>query len=306
MATSETESGKVCEEFKATYDAVLQEAAAFDKDDPLAKFRERFSIPVNSKTAEARKDKPYSIYFCGNSLGLKPKSLDGFVQKELDRWSEEAVECHFKGENPWMTYDELCKPPLAKIVGANPKEVAVMNSLTANLHFMMIPFYRPTKQRYKVLVEYKSFPSDFHVISSHIEMHGLKVEDCYIEMKPRAGESLLRMEDIEKTILEHKDEIALILIGGVHYYTGQLFDMKKITELGHSVGAKVGFDLAHAVGNVPLHLHDWDVDFAVWCSYKYLNAGPGTVGGIFVHEKFEAADLHPRLAGWWGHRKEDR
>ena len=225
MATSETESGKVCEEFKATYDAVLQEAAAFDKDDPLAKFRERFSIPVNSKTAEARKDKPYSIYFCGNSLGLKPKSLDGVVQKELDRWSEEAVECHFKGENPWMTYDELCKPALAKIVGANPKEVAVMNSLTANLHFMMIPFYRPTKQRYKVLVEYKSFPSDFvshrpmkaalvavccllfslfalpplqHVISSHIEMHGLKVEDCYIEMKPRAGESLLRMEDIEK------------------------------------------------------------------------------------------------------------
>lgn len=274
-------------------------ARFLDEQDSLKDFRNRFYIPKRSDGKDV-------IYFCGNSLGLQPKSVRSYIEQELKDWAELAVEGHFKAKTPWMPYHEFLTDQMAEIVGAKPIEVVVMNSLTVNLHLLMVSFYRPTKERHKIVIEKGAFPSDQYAVKSQIKFHGFDVATSLVELCPRAGETCLRMEDIESQLLEHGDSIALILLGGVNYYTGQAFDFQKITELGHKIGAVVGFDLAHAAGNLRLSLHDWNVDFAVWCCYKYLNAGPGAVGGAFVHERHaESFDL-PRFAGWWGHDKKTR
>ncbi|MBI1216109.1 MAG: kynureninase [Alphaproteobacteria bacterium] len=274
-------------------------AKEMDAADKLAGYRARFYLPKTKEGAPC-------IYFCGNSLGLQPDSVAPAVQQELADWQALGVEGHFHAKHPWMPYHKFTMEDAALLVGAKPSEVVMMNGLTANLHLMMVSFYRPTEKRHKILIENGPFPSDRYAICSQIRFHGFDPETALIEMKPRAGEHCLRTEDIEKTIAEQGDDIALILIGGVHYYTGQAFDMAGITKAGHAKGCVVGFDLAHAAGNIPLKLHDWGVDFACWCSYKYLNAGPGAVAGCFVHERHaESFDL-PRFAGWWGHDQETR
>ncbi|GIU81790.1 MAG: kynureninase [Acidobacteria bacterium] len=270
-----------------------------DRQDSLKDFRDRFYIPKHSDGKE-------KIYFCGNSLGLQPKSVREYVVCELEDWARLGVEGHFRARNPWMPYHEFLTEKMAEVVGAKPIEVVVMNSLTVNLHFLMVSFYRPTSRRHKIVIESFAFPSDRYAVESQIRFHGFNPEDSLIVLHPREGETILRTEDILRTIYENGDSIALILLGGVNYYTGQAFDFAEITKAGHEVGAVVGFDLAHAAGNLELKLHDWNVDFAVWCCYKYLNAGPGAVGGAFVHENHaERFDL-PRFAGWWGHDKETR
>lgn len=274
-------------------------ARKMDEQDFLKHFREKFYIPKRTNGEEI-------LYFTGNSLGLQPKTTRNYIEQELKDWENLGVEGHFAAKNPWMPYHEFVAEQLAKIVGAKKTEVVAMNSLTANLHFLMVSFYRPTAQRFKIIIEDAAFPSDKYAVKSQIEFHGFDVGDSLIELKPRENETTLRTEDILKTIEENGDSIALIMLGGVNYYTGQKFDFEKITEVGHKVGAVVGFDLAHAVGNVELKLHDWNADFAAWCSYKYLNSGPGGIAGIFVHERHhENSDL-PRFAGWWGHDKETR
>jgi kynureninase len=248
-----------------------------------------------------------SIYLCGNSLGLQPRNTVAYVTEELLKWQKHGVEGHFPDvnpERPWVTADENCKNDMAVVVGAKPVEVAVMNSLTANLHFLMAAFYRPTATRYKILMEGKAFPSDKFALQSQGVLHGH--EDAIIEMFPRDGEYTLRTEDIEAKIAAEGSEIAIVVFSGIQYYTGQLFEMDRITAAAHAVGCKVGFDLAHAVGNAPLKLHDWGCDFACWCNYKYMNSGPGNIGGIFVHDRYENDQTLTRMAGWWGHRKEDR
>lgn len=272
-------------------------AREMDAADKLAPFRTQFHIPKTKTGAE-------TIYFCGNSLGLQPKAVEAAVQQELDDWKMLGVEGHFHGKHPWMPYHEFVTENAAYVVGAKPSEVVMMNGLTANLHLMMVSFYRPTKERYKILVEYTPFPSDIYAVQSQAKFHGY--EDAIIELKPRAGEHTMRAEDIEEVIAREGKSIALILIGGVHYYTGQFFDIERITKAGHAQGCVVGFDLAHAAGNVPLKLHDWGVDFACWCSYKYLNAGPGAVAGCFVHEHHAKSFDLPRFAGWWGNDKSVR
>lgn len=273
-------------------------AQNMDQQDPLNHLRERYHIPeVNGQTA---------TYLCGNSLGPQPKNSRHYFDQEMDRWQNLAVEGHFKGENPWFTYHKRFKKGLAQIAGAKESEVVAMNNLTTNLHLMLVSFYRPEGRRFKILTEGKGFPSDQYALETQVKFHGYKPEEAVVEIFPREGEHTLRQEDILKAIEEHGDELALVMIGGLQYYTGQLFDMKTITETGHKAGAVVGFDLAHAAGNVPLALHDWEVDFAVWCSYKYLNSGPGNVGGAFVHEKHADNPDLPRLAGWWGHDEEER
>lgn len=273
-------------------------ALARDQQDPLKHFRDKFIIPeVNGKEA---------IYFCGNSLGLQPRSTRIFLEKELHKWATYAVDGHFRAEEPWFHYHNLLKEPLAHIVGAKKEEVVVMNNLTSNLHFMMVSFYRPSAKRYKILMEGGAFPSDQYAVESQVKFHGYAPDDAIIEVFPREGEHTLRTEDILAAIDRHADELALVLFAGLQYYTGQVFDMPAITKAGQAAGARVGFDLAHAAGNVPLKLHDWGVDFAVWCSYKYLNSGPGSNGGVFVHERHASnADL-PRFAGWWGHEEKER
>jgi kynureninase len=274
-------------------------AAGLDARDPLSRFREKFHIPKQPDGADV-------LYFTGNSLGLQPKTARAYLEQELKDWETLGVEGHFHAKNPWMPYHEFLTEQTAKIVGARAVETVVMNSLTLNLHLMMVSFYRPTPQKHKIVIEAGAFPSDQYAVESQIKFHGLETENSLIELKPRENEICLRTEDIEKTIVENGASIALILLGGVNYYTGQAYDMKRITEIGHRIGAFVGFDLAHAAGNIELHLHDWNVDFAAWCSYKYLNAGPGAIAGCFVHEKHaESYDL-PRFAGWWGHDKETR
>lgn len=274
-------------------------AAASDAVDPLNKFREKFFIPRQSNGEEV-------LYFTGNSLGLQPKTAREYIEQELKDWETLGVEGHFHAKNPWMPYHEFLTEQMANVIGAKPLETVVMNSLTVNLHLLMVSFYRPTRERYKIVIEAGAFPSDQYAVQSQIKFHGFEAENALIELEPREGENCLRTEDIERTITENGDSIALILLGGVNYYTGQAFEMRRIAEIGHRVGAVVGFDLAHAAGNLELHLHDWSVDFAAWCSYKYLNAGPGGIAGIFVHERHaEAFDL-PRFAGWWGHEKETR
>lgn len=285
-------------------------AERMDADDPLRNFRERFHMPL-TPSGEA------AVYFTGNSLGLQPKAARAYIEQELDDWARLAVEGHLHAKNPWLSYHEFLTEQMARVVGAKPIETVVMNSLTVNLHLMMVSFYRPTKDRYKIVIEKGAFPSDRYAVESQLKFHGnrnanfsspatLPDAQALIELTPREGEATLRTEDIVETIEREGDSIALVLLGGVNYYTGQAFDMKAITEAGHRAGAVVGFDLAHAAGNLELHLHDWDVDFAVWCSYKYLNAGPGAVAGAFIHERHANSFDLPRFAGWWGHDKETR
>lgn len=269
-----------------------------DAKDVLAPFRSKFYFPTF-----LNKD---VVYFTGNSLGLQPVSTASYIQKELDAWSKYGVEGHFLGENPWYSYHELLSEKSAKIVGALPSEVVVTHSLTTNLHLLMVSFYQPQGKRTKILCEAKAFPSDRYALESQVKFHGLAIDDNLIEVTPREGEHLIRHEDIISKINELGDELAMVMIGGVNYYTGQLFDMKSITEAGHNVGAIVGFDLAHAAGNINLKLHEWGVDFAAWCSYKYLNSSPGGVAGLFVHKNHEYKPELPRFAGWWGYDKATR
>jgi kynureninase len=273
-------------------------AEQLDDKDSLSKYRKRFNFP--KFTSEK------VIYFAGNSLGLQPKSVERHIQQELEDWAYWGVEGHFHAKRPWYKYHEFLTEPASRLVGALPIEVVITHSLTTNLHLLMVSFYQPKGKRTKILCEAKAFPSDQYAIESQVRFHGLDPKEHIIEIAPRLGEHLIRAEDIKNAIFDAGEELALVLIGGVNYYTGQLFDMKSITAWGHEVGAFVGFDLAHAAGNVPLHLHDWDVDFATWCSYKYLNSGPGNVSGLFVHERHaRKADLK-RFAGWWGYDKNTR
>ena len=279
-------------------DTSLEYAQLMDVNDPLKDYRNQFYIPQH--------DGRDVYYFCGNSLGLQPKSVRDYIDVELDDWKNLGVEGHFEGKNAWFYYHHHFSEKLAKIVGAKPEEVVVMNTLTTNLHLMMISFYRPEGKRTKIMLEGGAFPSDYYAIETQLKLHGYDWKEHMIELIPREGEHTMRTEDIIAKIQEHGDELALVMLGGVNYYTGQLFDLEAITKIGHSVGAKVGFDLAHAAGNIKLKLHDWGPDFAVWCSYKYLNSGPGGPGSAFVHERHSAnPDLH-RLAGWWGYDEEKR
>ncbi len=247
-----------------------------------------------------------SIYLCGNSLGLQPKAIRQALLHELDQWAEHGVEGHFRGDLPWMHYHKFLTQQTARLVGALPHEVVVMNTLTVNLHLMMASFYRPTPTRFKIVMEAGAFPSDQYAMESQVRWHGLDPEKAIVEVAPRAGEDILRTEDI-LDILEHEgDSVALVMFGGVNYYTGQFYELGKIAAAGHGIGAKVGFDLAHAAGNLPLQLHDWGPDFAVWCSYKYLNSGPGGPSGAFVHERHANSPELPRFAGWWGHDEAER
>lgn len=273
-------------------------AGEMDEMDPLAGFRSKFFFP--------KVDGREAIYFCGNSLGLQPKTTKDYIQKELDNWADMAVDGHFHGEDAWYHVRKKSKPALAEIVGAHEHEVVAMNNLSSNLHFLMVSFYRPTKERFKIITEAGAFPSDMYMLETQVKFHGLDPDQAILELKPREGEYTLRTEDILKTISENQGQLALVMMGGLQYYTGQVFDMEAITAAGNAAGAKVGFDLAHAAGNVPLQLHDWGVDFATWCSYKYMNSGPGNISGIFVHERHaESPDL-PRFAGWWGHDEGQR
>ena len=273
-------------------------AQQLDTKDPLAKYRNEFIFPqINNKNA---------IYFTGNSLGLQPKLAQSYVNEIMNDWGNLAVEGHFQADKPWWDYHERFAKKLSKVVGAKPKEITVMNTLTVNLHLMMVSFYRPTTKRYKIICEEKAFPSDQYMIASQVRFHGLNPEDAIVELKKRDGEHNFRTEDILAKIEEVGEECALILIGGVNYYTGQVFNMKTITEAGHKIGAFVGWDLAHAAGNIKLALHDWNVDFAAWCSYKYMNSGPGNVSGCFVNEKYHNKKDIPRFEGWWGHNKDRR
>lgn len=272
-------------------------ARQLDQVDPLRLFRSHFHIPkVNGKTA---------IYFTGNSLGLQPKAASSYIQTELKDWATLGVEGHFHSKRPWLYYHRFAKKALARITGSLESEVVAMNQLTVNLHLMLVSFYRPQGKRCKIVMEAGAFPSDQYAVDSQIRFHGLNPSEVLVEISPRPGEVNLRTEDIVATLHHHRDEIALVLLSGVQYYTGQLFDLATITRVAHDVGAFAGFDLAHAVGNVPLSLHDDNVDFAVWCSYKYLNSGPGGIAGAFIHERnFERA--LPRFEGWWGYQEETR
>ncbi len=281
------------------YKATKEFAKEMDQNDPLEKYRNSFYFPEHSSGEEA-------IYLCGNSLGLQPKSAKKHIEAVLDDWRNLGVKGHFEGENPFATYHEGLGEKMARIVGAQKNEVVAMNSLTVNLHFMMVSFYKPTQKRYKILIEKNAFPSDQYAVKSQIEFHGFDVEKGLIEVEPREGEDLIRTEDIIDLIHKEGEEIALIMIGGLNYYTGQAFEMERITQAGHEQGCTVGFDLAHGAGNLELHLHDWDVDFAVWCTYKYMNSGPGGIAGCFVHDRHLKRKDLPRFAGWWGHDKATR
>ena len=281
-----------------TFKPSVDFAKQLDRDDPLKSYRKKFFIPkVNGKPA---------IYFTGNSLGLQPVTTKKFLTEELDDWAELGVEGHLHSRRPWLYYHKFTKKALAKIVGAKSKEVTAMNQLTVNLHLMLVSFYRPTKERFKIITEAGAFSSDQYALESQLKFHNLDPEKTIIELKPRPGEYALHTSDIISTIEAHASEMALVILGGVQYYTGQFFDIKKITEAAHRAGAYAGFDLAHAIGNVPLNLHKDDVDFAVWCSYKYLNSGPGGVAGAFVHDRHAQNFNLPRFAGWWGHNEKER
>lgn len=280
------------------FENTLEFAKQLDALDPLRKYRDEFHFPrVNGKEV---------IYFTGNSLGLQPKRTKRYVDEVMTDWRELAVEGHFQAEKPWWDYHERLAEPLAKVVGAQTKEVSVMNTLTVNLHLLMVSFYRPTTKRYKIICEEKAFPSDQYMLQSQVRFHGFTAKDAIIEVKKRKGEDFWRTADVIAKIEQVGDELALVLIGGVNYYNGQVFDMEAITKAGKSAGALVGWDLAHAVGNIELKLHDWDVDFAAWCSYKYMNSGPGNASGVFVHERHLDKKDIPRFEGWWGTKKETR
>jgi len=276
-----------------TFSADKEFACQLDAEDPLRHFRERFHLPFGAN------GKPV-IYLAGNSLGLMPKSARQIVEQELDDWAKLAVDAHLDGATPWYSYHETLREPTARLVGARPNEVICMNSLTVNLHLMMATFYRPTKSRNKILMEEPAFPSDTYAIKSQIVHHGFDPKEALILARPRAGEFTVRLHDIEAALKKHGEQIAVVVVGGVNFFTGQLFDIEEITSAARKRGCVVGFDLAHAIGNVPLALHDWNVDFAVWCSYKYLNAGPGAIAGAFMHERHATNRELPRLAGWFG------
>ncbi|MFC4815835.1 kynureninase [Flavobacterium sp. GCM10023249] len=280
-----------------TFQNTLAFAQQLDAQDELKNYRNEFIFPQHNGQNV--------IYFTGNSLGLQPKRTKQYVDEVMNDWANLAVEGHFYAEKPWWDYQERFAAPLSGIVGAKPSEITVMNTLTINLHLLMVSFYRPTATRYKIICEEKAFPSDQYMFQSQVRHHGFDPKEAIVEIKRRDGEHNIRLEDILAKINEVGDELALVLFGGVNYYTGQVFDMKTITEAGHKQGAFVGFDLAHAAGNIKLELHDWNVDFAAWCSYKYMNSGPGNASGCFVHEKHHQTNL-PRFAGWWGHNKERR
>jgi kynureninase len=275
-----------------------EQAATLDHADPLASYRQRFHIPQHQGQDE--------IYLCGNSLGLQPRDTQRLVQEELEDWQRLGVKGHFDGRRPWMPYHEQFAEPTARLVGAKPHEVVNMNSLTVNLHLMMTSFYRPTHGRHKLLIERGAFPSDRYAVESQVRLHGFDPDESLIELTSRGGDPYIPVEEIEALLAAEGQEIALVLLPGVQYYSGQAFDLKCITAAGHKAGCRVGFDLAHAVGNLPLQLHDSGADFAVWCNYKYMNAGPGAVAGCFVHERHAKAFDLPRLAGWWGHEKSSR
>lgn len=274
-------------------------AKQLDKEDTVSHYREQFHIPKD-------KDGNNWLYFTGNSLGLQPKATQKYIQQELEDWANFGVEGHFEAKNPWMPYHEFLTESMAKIVGAKPIEVVIMNTLTTNLHLLMVSFYQPTKTKYKIVIESDAFPSDRYAVQTQLDFHGFDANEGLIEWKPRPGEELLNIEDLETILEKQGDEIALLLIGGVNYYTGQYLDLKKITQLGHSKNCMVGIDLAHGVGNIKPDLHNSGVDFAAWCTYKYLNSGPGSLGGLFVHEKHAHNKKLKRFAGWWSHNKATR
>lgn len=273
-------------------------ARAMDAQDPLRNYRSNFHFPkIEGQEA---------IYFCGNSLGLQPKPTEAYIQRELQNWAEKAVDGHFYGEDAWYHIRKKSKPALAHIVGAHEHEVVAMNNLSTNLHLLMVSFYRPTAGKFKIITEAGAFPSDMYMLETQLRFHGFEPDEAIIEIGPRPGEHTIRTEDIIEAIHAHQDQLALVMMAGLQYYTGQVFDMKAISHACQQVGVPVGFDLAHAAGNVPLQLHDWGVDFATWCSYKYLNSGPGNVSGIFVHERHAENPSLPRFAGWWGHDEAER
>lgn len=270
-----------------------------DLNDPIAHCRKKFHIPKNSEGDEW-------LYFTGNSLGLQPKETKNHIKQELDDWANLGVEGHFEAKNPWMPYHEFLTKTMAQIVGAKPIEVVIMNTLTTNLHLLMVSFYQPTKLKHKILIESDAFPSDRYAVETQLKFHGFDPSDSLIEWSPRKGEALLNIEDLESILESQGEEIALLLVGGVNYYTGQYLDLKKISQLGHGKGCKVGIDLAHGVGNIQPNLHESGVDFAAWCTYKYMNSGPGSLGGIFVHERYANDQTLKRFAGWWSQNKEIR
>ncbi|WP_240916366.1 kynureninase [Pedobacter sp. HDW13] len=273
-------------------------AQSTDQQDPLNHLRDEFFFPQQN-------GKPF-IYLCGNSLGLQPKTAKKYIDQQLVNWQNLAVEGWFEGDTPWMFFHKALKELMAPIVGASSQEVSPMNTLTVNLHLLMVSFYKPKGKRFKIIMEAGAFPSDQYAIESQVRFHGYDPKDAIIEVSPRAGEYTLRTADILAEIAKHGDEIALVMFGGINYFTGQWYNMPAITKAGHEAGAVVGFDLAHAAGNVPLQLHDWDVDFACWCSYKYQNSGPGGISGIFVHEKHFTDTSLDRFAGWWGYQEQER
>jgi kynureninase len=280
------------------YDDKLSFAKKMDASDPLRHYRSEFYFPQHNGNDV--------LYLCGNSLGLQPKGIKAALDAELEQWKTYAVEGHFRGEMPWMYYHRFLQKQSAKLVGARRDEVVVMNTLTVNLHLLMVSFYRPTQKRFKIIMEGGAFPSDQYAMESQVRFHGFNPAEAIVEIMPRPGEETLRTADILDRIKKEGAAVALVMFSGVNYYTGQFFDMQAITEVGHEVGALVGFDLAHTTGNIPLRLHDWQVDFATWCSYKYLNSGPGGPSGAFVHEKHGDNPELPRFAGWWGHDEERR
>lgn len=280
------------------YQDTLQFAQQLDAQDALKDFRSQFLIPKHNGADV--------IYLCGNSLGLQPRSAKAYLQEQLNAWEDNAVEGWFQGNEPWLSYHKKLIGPLANILGAKPAEVTVMNSLTVNLHLLMVSFYQPNTKRYKILMEAGAFPSDQYAMESQVKFHGFNPADAIIEIAPRNGETTLRTEDIISQIEDNADELALVMFSGINYYTGQFFDLEAIAKAAHKAGAYAGFDLAHAAGNVPVKLHDWGADFACWCSYKYMNSGPGGISGVFVHEKHFNNIKLDRFAGWWGYRHDKR
>ena len=282
-----------------TYQNSLDYAKQLDQEDPISYLRNQFHIPRDKHGKEW-------LYFTGNSLGLQPKITSKYIEQELDDWANFGVEGHFEAKNPWLSYHELLTDTMAKVVGAKPIEVFVMNTLTTNLHLLMVSFYQPSKTKYKIIIESDAFPSDRYAVQSQLSFHGFDPEEALIEWKPKEGKELLELEDLKSILDSQGDEVALLLIGGVNYYTGQYLDIKKIAELGHAKKCMVGIDLAHGAGNIQPNLHDSSIDFAAWCTYKYLNSGPGSLSGLFVHEKHAQRKDLPRFAGWWNHNKETR
>jgi kynureninase len=281
------------------HNTTLEYAQQKDQQDPLASYRSKFHIPKDANGNDW-------LYFTGNSLGLQPKSTKDYINQELEDWANFGVEGHFEAKNSWMPYHEFLTESMAKIVGAKPIEVVTMNTLTTNLHLLMVSFYQPTKTKYKIVIESDAFPSDRYAVQTQLQFHGFDASEGLIEWKPREGEELLNIEDLETILEEQGDEIALLLIGGVNYYTGQYLDLKRIAEIGHAKNCMVGIDLAHGAGNIKPELHDSGVDFAAWCTYKYLNSGPGSLAGLFVHEKHAYNKHLKRFAGWWSHNKSTR